>query len=62
MTLLEDNIWYLPTIDAPATNTSTVYEILCQSVAIQKQLHFEKIAVVMDQALYVRAYEVVCKN
>ena len=62
LTFLEDNIGYLPTINAPATNTSTVYEILCQSVAIQKQLQLETIAVVMDQALYSKACEVIWKH
>ena len=58
LTVAADTVGYLPTINAPATNISTVYEILCQSVAIQRQLELEKIAVVMDQALYAQASEV----
>ena len=34
----KDNIGYLPTIDAPATNMSTVFEVLSQSQRIKNSL------------------------
>ena len=34
----KDNIGYLPTIDAPATNMSTVFEVLSQSLKIKGSL------------------------
>ena len=54
-----DKVGYLPTINAPATELSTVQEFLSQSVCIQKRLRLEKIAVVVDQALYAKATQVV---
>jgi len=41
---------------------STVKEILSQSVSIQQQLDIDKIAVVVDQALYAKATEVAWKQ
>ena len=46
----KDVVGYLPTIDAPATELSTVYEIMNQSNLMMEQLHLERIVVVMDQA------------
>ena len=34
----KDNIGYLPTIDTPATNMSTVFEVLSQSLKIKGSL------------------------
>ena len=47
----KDNIGYLPTINAPATNMSTVFEILNQSLKIKETLKLQAIVVVFDQAL-----------
>jgi hypothetical protein len=58
----QDNIGYLPTINAPATELSTVSEILNQSEKIRKSLHLSSIIVVMDQALYAKASEIVWKH
>ena len=57
----EDNIGYLPTINAPATQLSTVNEILLQSLNILKSLQLNIIAV-FDQALYAKAAEITWKN
>ena len=39
----KDNIGYLPTIDAPATNMSTVFEVLSQSLKIKDSLKLNSI-------------------
>ena len=52
VSVVEDNIGYLPTINAPATDISTVNEILNQSVNIPKSLEVNEIVCVFDQALY----------
>ena len=51
----ENVIGYLPTINAPATELTTVLEILKQSELIRKDLLLETIVVVMDQALFAKA-------
>ena len=56
------NIGYLPTIDAPATDLSTVYEVLNQSLKIKDSLKLQSIVVVFDQALYAKATEIKWKH
>lgn len=58
----KDNIGYLPTIDAPATNMSTVFEVLKQSKKIKATLKLNSIVVVFDQALYAKAMEIKWKH
>lgn len=58
----QDNIGYLPTIDAPATNMSTVFEVLRQSVKIKESLKLKSIVVVFDQALYAKAADIKWKH
>jgi hypothetical protein len=53
-----DNLGYLPTINAPATNMSTVLEILTQCTQIIHELKLGKLVCVFDQALYVKATEI----
>ena len=58
----EDVVAYLPTIiNAPATELSTINEILRQSEDIRKRLYLDQI-IVLDQALYAKACEVAWKN
>ena len=40
--VIRDNVCYLPTIYSPATQMSTVYEILRQSLVIKDQLQLKK--------------------
>ena len=58
----KDNIHvgYLPTIDAPATNMSTVFEILNQSLKIKDTLKLQAtyVVVVFDQVLSAKAAEI----
>ena len=58
----EDVVGYLPTINAPATELNTVFEILNQSERIRKELLLETIVVVMDQALFAKAAEIAWKQ
>ena len=57
-----DTIGYLPTINGPATDMTTVSEILSQSENIRKTLKLQTIVVVMDQALYSKAAEILWKH
>ena len=58
----EDIVEYLPTINAPATEMNTVYEIINQSELIRKELSLQTMVVVMDQALYAKAVEITWKH
>ena len=55
----QDSIGYLLTINAPATELSTVLEILNRPEAIRKKLQIATIVLVMDQALYAKATEII---
>ena len=57
-----DVMEYLPTINAPATELTTVFEILNQSEEIRKKLDLSSVVIVMDQALYAKAAEIVRKQ
>ena len=57
-----DVVQYLPTISAPATELSTVFEILNQSEEIRKKLCLLAIVVFMDQAIYAKAAEIAWKQ
>ena len=62
MSVIPDNIGYLPTINAPATQMSTVNEVLNQSLRIMQSLGLTKIVCVFDQALYAKAVEITWKH
>ena len=47
----QDSVGYLPTINTPATNMSTVHEVLMRFVKIKDTL--KSIVAVLDQALYI---------
>ena len=51
----------LPTINAPATNMSTVHKFLVRSLTIKDTFQLKSIVVVLDQALYAKATEIVWK-
>ena len=61
MDITSDEIGYLPTINAPATDIATVYEILQRSNIILKQLQLPYI-IVFDQAIYAKAIELTWKH
>ena len=54
----QDSIGYLPTINAPATQMSTCFEILNQVLKIKDQLELPSIVCVFDQAMYEKAIDV----
>lgn len=58
----KDNIGYLPTINAAATDMSTVYQVLMKSLQIKETLHLQSIVVVFDQALYAKVTETKWKH
>ncbi|KAG1659185.1 hypothetical protein GQR58_022660 [Nymphon striatum] len=58
----QDVVGYLPTINAPATELTTVNEVLQQSLKIKDALFLPAIVVVFDQALFAKAAEIVWKN
>ena len=55
--VMQDVVGYLPTINAPVTQLSTVNYILRHSEDIRKILNFPETVVFMDQALYAKACE-----
>ena len=59
MTVIPDNVGYLPTINAPATQFSTVNEVLNQSLSIMRSLGLTKIVCVFDQAFYAKILEII---
>ena len=62
LSVSQDNVGYLPTINAPASNLSTVYEVLTQSLKIKDTLVLKSIVVVFDQVLYAKATEIIWKK
>ena len=53
---------YLPVIDARPTRMDTVYTILTQSVAIADSLELDNLVLVMDQAIYSKAQQILMQN
>ena len=62
LTVSKDVVGYMPTINAAATELTTVAEILNQSELVRKALQLEEIVVVLDQALYTKAAEIIWKH
>ena len=62
VTVVKDTVGYLPTINAPATQMSTVNEVLNQSINIMQSLELNKIVCVFDQALFAKAAEIIWKH
>lgn len=58
----KDTVGYLPTINAPATQLSTVHKVLLLVQKIKTELDLEEIVCVFDQALYAKAMEIKWKN
>ncbi|KAK3879877.1 hypothetical protein Pcinc_015603 [Petrolisthes cinctipes] len=58
----QNTVAYLPTINAPATEMSTIHEVLIRSHKIMNTLELKSIAVVCDQAIYAKAIEILWKH
>lgn len=57
-----DNIDYLPTINAPATDMAAVFEILKESMTISRTLQLPHIVCVFDRALYAKGVKFTWKH
>ena len=55
-------IGYIPTIDAPASNMSTVFEVLTQSLQIKDSLQLNAMVVGFEQQIYAKATEIKWKH
>ena len=54
----ESKISYLPIIDSPITEMSTINEVLCQSVKIADVLELPRVLLVADEAVYAKIQQV----
>jgi hypothetical protein len=55
-------IGYLPVVDAPVTDISTIYTILRRSADITNQLHLQYAVLIFDEAVYAKAQQVRWKS
>ena len=55
LVVANDSVGYFPTLNAPATDMSTVYQVLTKSLQIKETLRLQNVVVVFDQALYAKA-------
>ncbi|CAB3985100.1 Hypothetical predicted protein, partial [Paramuricea clavata] len=60
--VVESVISYLDTIDSPATDLKTAYEVLCRGCEIRERLNLCAVACVFDQAFYAKAMEIYWKH
>ena len=58
----QSNIGYLPMIDGSATQHNTVYTLLSQAVTMAKELNLQDAIIVVDQAIYAKAVDIVWKE
>ena len=57
-----DSLGYLPTLNAPATDMSAVYQVLTKSLQIKETLRLQRIVVVFNLALYAKATKIKWKH
>ena len=62
MVVSESAIGYLDTLDYPATDLKTAYEVLFRGYKVRDRLQLKTVARVFDQAFYAKAMEVYWKN
>lgn len=60
--VMESTISYLDTIDSPATDLKTAYEVLSRGCEIKDRLQLNAVVCVFDQAFYAKAMEVYWKH
>ena len=51
------NISYLDTIDAPATDLKTTFEVLCRACEIRDRLGLKAVACIFDQSFYAKSWK-----
>ena len=52
----------MDTIDSPATDLKTAFEVLCKASEIRDRLNLKAVACVFDQSFYAKTMEVFWKN
>ena len=60
--IVQTQVSYLPTVNAPATSLATIHEVMTRSLKIMEQLELKSIVCVFDQAFYAKATEVKWKH
>ena len=60
--VIQSTIGYLDTLDSPATDLKTAYEILCRGLEINERLQLKAVACVFDKAFCAKAMEVLWKQ
>ena len=60
--VVESTIGYLDTLNSPATDLKTAYEVLSRGCEIRDRLQLKAVACVFDQAFYAKAMEVYWKH
>ena len=60
--VVESTISYLDTIDSPATDLKTAYEVLSRGCEIKDRMQLNAVVCVFDQAFYAKAVEVYWKR
>ena len=55
-------VGYLPAIPSSPTQMSTVYQLLLRSLAVANELCQESVVIVLDQAIYCKAQEILWKH
>ena len=56
--VLRDTVGYLPTIYSPATAMNTIFEVLTKACQTKDELKLKHVVVVIDQAIYAKAVEI----
>ena len=62
MVVSESTIGYSDTLDSPATDLKTAYEVLSRGCEVRDRLQLKAVACVFDQACYAQPMEVYWKN
>ena len=62
LAVVKTSVGYLDSIDAPATEISTVYHVLQRCLKIKDSLNIQCIICVFDQAIYCKAMEIKWKH
>ena len=60
--VMQSNIGYLDSINSPATDIGTVYEMMKRAMGIKEHLNLDSVVCVLDQAMYAKACEVKFKK
>ena len=60
--VLESAIGYLDTLDSPATDLETAYEVVSRRCEARDGLYLKAVVCVFDRAFYLKAMEVYWKN